>query len=205
MRFILILFITTTLISCKTDQNNDTKSTAEEILESGQNNITTNNGIDSTLIKKYGPGSQIPSDKFTDVNDVEYSVNNWKGKYMLIDFWATWCGPCIDEQPHIKEMREKFKNIEFVSISIDDDKAFWKQFLEEKNLEVNEFWLANERNRPLHSMTYSIEQIDGQSMALMSLPTFTLIDPNGKILDRNFTRPSSDEFENDLKEALKKS
>ena len=207
MKILIIISFLLLLNSCKSDKSDSNKSLTEQIIDADLTNAPTINGIDSSLIEKYNAGTQIPNDIFHDSEDTNYSLENWKGKYVLIDFWATWCGPCIEEQPYIKKMRDQFKNknVEFISISIDDDKSYWKQFITDKQLKTNEFWLKNERNSPLHSMTYSIESIEDKKVALISLPTITLIDPNGKILDREFTRPSTDEFINDLNAILNKS
>ncbi len=65
-------------------------------------------------------------------------LEDFKGKYVYIDVWATWCGPCRAEIPSLKKMEEKYhgKNIEFVSISVDVDKDHekWKTFVDEKEL-----------------------------------------------------------------------
>ncbi len=91
------------------------------------------------------------------------------------------------------------ENVEFIAISINDEMDYWNKYLSEKNIFTSEFWIGNKENTPLHSMTYSVEEIDGMRIPLVSLPTFTFIDPDGKIIARNFTRPSNPEFENDLK------
>ncbi|MFR7808312.1 MAG: TlpA family protein disulfide reductase [Butyricimonas faecihominis] len=74
--------------------------------------------------KELKEGDQAPTFKYLDINGKEVSLSDLKGKYVYIDIWATWCGPCTGELPHLKGWRRKCgKKIVFVSISCDKDKA----------------------------------------------------------------------------------
>ena len=63
-------------------------------------------------------------------------VNDPQNRYVLLDFWATWCGPCVRSFPHLKELYAQYhgKGLEIYSVSLDSDKAKWKAFLEENDL-----------------------------------------------------------------------
>ncbi len=137
--------------------------------------------------KLVGLKSGKPSPKF--VNYVNYnggttSLEDLKGKYVYIDVWATWCGPCIGEIPALKEVEKQYhdKNIEFVSISIDkaSDHEKWKTMVEEKELGGVQLFADNDWN----SGFVKDYQING-------IPRFILIDPDGNIVDSNAPRPSS--------------
>lgn len=112
------------------------------------------------------------------------SLADLKGKYVYIDVWATWCGPCIGEIPSLKKVEKKYhgKNIEFVSISIDQKDAYetWKSMI--KNRELGGIQLMADAAWKSQFVTdYAIEGI----------PRFILIDPNGKIVNADAPRPSS--------------
>ncbi|MGB1268642.1 MAG: TlpA family protein disulfide reductase [Flavobacteriaceae bacterium] len=103
-----------------------------------------------------------------------------KGKYVYIDMWATWCGPCKKEIPFLKEVEEKYhgKNIEFVSISVDKNKEAWTKMVTEKEL----------GGIQLH---FGGDQEFSKAYEITGIPRFILLDPNGAIVDADAPRPSS--------------
>ena len=111
-------------------------------------------------------------------------LEDLRGKYVYIDVWATWCGPCIGEIPHLKKVEEKFhgKNIEFLSISIDTKKDYekWKKFVVTKELGGVQLFADNDWNS---------EWV--KAYGITGIPRFILIDPQGNVLDADAERPSS--------------
>lgn len=122
-------------------------------------------------------------------------LEDFKGKYVYVDVWATWCGPCRAEIPHLKRMEEKYhdKNIAFVSISVDTQKDFekWKTFVAEKNLGGVQLFADKD---------WSSDFI--KSFEINSIPRFILIDPNGKVVQADASRPSSPQLKEDLDKLL---
>jgi len=122
-------------------------------------------------------------------------LEDFKGKYVYIDVWATWCGPCRAEIPFLKQTEELYrdKNIVFVSISIDVDKDHdkWKNFVSEKQL--GGIQLFADKN------WYSDFMI---SYGINSIPRFILIDPDGNVVKGNASRPSSPELKEELDKLL---
>ena len=123
-------------------------------------------------------------------------LSDFKGKYVYIDVWATWCGPCIAEIPFLKKVEEKYegKNIAFVSISVDVQKDFekWKKFVAEKQLGGIQLFADKNWNSDFI-----------KSFGINSIPRFILIDPSGKIVSADAARPSSPKLSEQLDTLLK--
>ena len=81
--------------------------------------------------------SQSPTFDYLNYAGGQTKLEDLKGKYVYIDVWATWCGPCLAEIPHLKKVEAAYhdKNIVFLSISIDVKKDYekWKKFVTDKN------------------------------------------------------------------------
>lgn len=124
------------------------------------------------------------------------SLESLKGKYVYIDVWATWCGPCRAEIPHLKKAEEKYhgKNIEFVSISVDTDKDHekWKTFVTEKALGGIQLFADKNWNSDFI-----------KAFGINSIPRFILIDPNGVVVDADAKRPSNPKLAEQLDGLLK--
>ena len=115
-----------------------------------------------------------------------------KGKCIVIDVWATWCGPCLDIAPVFERMSEKYRNspVTFMSLSIDDDLSAWQQHIKRKKNRIIQWRVAN-RLDLLNQ--YGIENI----------PHFILLDPDGNFINAIFPRPDEGNFEIQLRQALK--
>ena len=115
------------------------------------------------------------------------SLADLKGKYVYVDVWATWCGPCKREIPSLKKVESAYhgKNIEFVSISVDDPKDHdkWKKMIEEKELGGIQLF-ADKSWKSDFVTDYKINGI----------PRFILIDPDGNIVNADAPRPSDNEL-----------
>jgi len=131
-----------------------------------------------------------PSPKFANYENYsggKTSLDDLKGKFVYIDVWATWCGPCIREIPSLKEVEKNYhkKNIAFVSLSIDaiNDHDKWKEMIKEKELGGIQLFADNSWKSQFVT-DYGIQGI----------PRFLLIDPEGNIVNSNAPRPSSPEL-----------
>ncbi len=137
-------------------------------------------------------GKGRPSPKFEDYINFKggkNSLKDYKGKYVYIDVWATWCGPCIQQIPYLKKVEEEFhnKNIEFISVSTDESRRSggsweaaenkWRNFVKRKNLGGVQLWSGQD---------FSFQQ----AYQINGIPRFILIDPDGNIVDANAPRPS---------------
>ncbi len=115
------------------------------------------------------------------------SLSDFKGKYVYVDVWATWCGPCKAEIPFMKKVEEKYhgKNIAFVSVSVDkqNKKADWKKMIEDKKMAGVQL---------IADKDWSSSFV--QKYGIRGIPRFILIDPQGNIVNANAPRPSSNEL-----------
>lgn len=125
-------------------------------------------------------GNVAPNFSFPDIKGKLISLSDFKGKYVYIDVWATWCGPCKAEAPHFEELKKIFKgkNIVFISVSVDDTKEPWEKMVTEKQLSDIQIFASGWSS----SIT--------KDYLINSIPRFLLIDRDGKILDSNADRPS---------------
>ena len=133
------------------------------------------------------PGASVPDIEIIDAEGNPHKLSEFKGKYIYIDFWASWCGPCNREIPFLKDLEKNLNNdmVEFVGISIDEDAEAWKDALKRNELSENQF-LGNSK---LSDM-----------LSIQSIPRYVIYDKEGKLLDANAPRPSSgDEIRSILK------
>ncbi|MBY8963213.1 TlpA family protein disulfide reductase [Flavobacterium sp. D11R37] len=124
-----------------------------------------------------------PGFSFKSVDGKTVTLSDFKGKYVYIDVWATWCGPCRQQIPHLQEMEEKYsgKNIAFISISVDKEKDLekWQEMVKSENLGGVQL-IADKDWKSDFITAYGIK----------SIPRFILIDPKGNVVKADAPRPS---------------
>nr|WP_197718679.1 TlpA disulfide reductase family protein [Pedobacter schmidteae] len=143
----------------------------------------------------YKPGAKAFNFTFPDVNGKLVSLNDFKGKVVLVDVWATWCGPCVKEIPSLKKLEEAFhgKDVAFLSVSVDDqkDKEKWRKFVADEQL----------GGVQLHAGPGSEVS---KNYKISGIPRFMLFDKNGNIIDVDSARPSDPKLKETLNEWLNK-
>ena len=138
---------------------------------------------------KVAPGFTLKNDK-----GETYSLADFRGKVVYLDLWASWCGPCRQEVPALREIYEKYKNddrIVIIGIAVHDGYNRWIKALEEDKPE----WLQLHDADGLVARAYEANVI----------PRYILIDKNGNIADMHASSPSNKEtLENKFREEMSK-
>lgn len=134
---------------------------------------------------KLAPGNEAPRFTYTDIRGKQYSLSDFRGKLVYIDFWATWCGPCRGELPHLDRLEKDYqgKKVVFLKISLDDEMDAWRKMVTEKKMGGVQLHADGAWNSDA-----------ARSYQIKGIPTFILIDANGKIISPSAPRPSSQEI-----------
>ena len=150
---------------------------------------------------------RVPAADFTfhDAEGKEYTLADFKGKILFIDFWASWCGPCKMQMPFFKELEKHYEgeDIVFAKVSLDTSKPAWLKSVEDDNIK-GVVLHAEGAFRNSFPMKYGVN----------SIPRFMLIDADGKIISDNMPKPQEKKevmsiidaelFKRDLKQTLEK-
>lgn len=159
--------------------------------------LASKESIKESIINRYDKikslikGQPSPTFTYENFKGGKTALKDLEGKYVYIDVWATWCGPCIGEIPYLKELEHQYadKNIEFVSISVDtkDDYGKWRKMVINKDLGGTQLMADNAFNSTFI-----------ESYAINAIPRFIIIDPEGNIVSADATRPSDANIESKL-------
>lgn len=117
---------------------------------------------------------------FKDRNKANVSLEKYRGKYLYIDVWATWCKPCIVEYPYLKELEKQFSansDLQIISVSTDKDFQKWQDHLEKKSIDGVQLYSGPESD---FVTFYDIG----------ALPRFIFLDQTGRIITPDELRPS---------------
>ncbi|SHG00000.1 Peroxiredoxin [Chryseobacterium sp. OV279] len=146
-------------------------------------------GYTAAQQSKIEVGEQAPEITLSKPDDSSFSLSSLKGKVVLIDFWATWCAPCVGEQPELKTLYNTFSDqvkgqeFEILGVSLDKNKESWQKAIDRFGIswiQVSDlkFWKS-----PV-AKAYNIEE----------LPFNVIIDGEGKIMAKNLHGKELEEF-----------
>jgi len=118
-----------------------------------------------------------------------------RGKFTYIDVWATWCGPCKKEIPHMAKLVERFKGndkVQFISISVDENVDAWKKMIANDKPQWAQYNVNGETNKQFSA-----------DWGITGIPRFIMIDKEGNIFAADATRPSNEETAKTIEEQTK--
>ncbi|MHA7131788.1 TlpA family protein disulfide reductase [Algoriphagus namhaensis] len=139
----------------------------------------------------------------TDLALIDYQSNDskweeikkkWKGKIIYVDFWASWCAPCLRAMPYSKELKEKLagKEIVFVYLALNDREDLWRNSTQRNQIIENNFFIKNSKSSEFIS-NYNINAI----------PRYMIFDKNGMLIHEDAPGPDTKEAFEILTELLK--
>jgi peroxiredoxin len=158
------------------------KNYDQQLAQMAQQDKEDNN---SSWVGKPAPELALP-----DANGRTISISSFRGKFVLVDFWASWCGPCRAENPNVVKAYQEYKsrNFAILGVSLDKEKAPWQEAIHEDKLD----WTHVSDLKFWNSKAVETFKFNG-------IPFNVLIDPTGKIIAQSLR---GDDLENKLKEVL---
>jgi len=138
--------------------------------------LTSQRKAEEMARKRFEKGSEVPEIALPSPEGDTITLSSLRGKYVLLDFWASWCGPCRVENPNLVAVYKKYslKGFEIYQVSLDRSRAAWIKAIEDdhltwKHVSDLQFW---------NSVVVPVYNIQG-------IPMNFLLDPEGRIIDQN--------------------
>ena len=134
--------------------------------------------------------------EYEDRNGKKYALSDFKGKVVLVDVWASWCGPCLRQIPYMKKLEEEFKgkDVVFLGVSVDEvkNKDKWLESLDTKKPTGIQLWAKG------------WDSHIAKAYKIRSIPRFLLFDKEGNIISVDAPRPSDPKLKTLIEKYLKK-
>ncbi len=146
------------------------------------NKISDNSFLSANLLK---------NDTLTTLGEL---VKHNKGKIIYIDFWASWCAPCLEEMPNSHQLQRSYKDIVFVYLSLDKNRMAWEKAIPRTQIDATKdsYLLINGYTSPLSTQ-----------FKISSIPRYMIIGKDGKVINANAPRPSDPDIRQVFDELLK--
>ena len=157
-----------------------------------KDNFNDNPGVQRFIkamnaVKPLSVGHKAPDFTTTGLDGKPVKLSDYKGKYVLLDFWASWCAPCRAENPNVVKQYNiyKSKGLNILGISLDVDKKLWEQAVGQDKLAWNHASDLKNFEGPTERLYH-----------IMAIPSNFMIDPQGNIVAKNITGGDLEEFLN---------
>jgi len=126
--------------------------------------------------KPLSVGHQAPDFTISSIDGKQMHLSDYKGKYVMLDFWASWCVPCRQENPNVLKQYQKFhaKGFNVLGVSLDKDKAAWQKAVNDDHLE----WMQTSDLKSFEGTAERLYHIE-------AIPSNFIIDPQGNIIAKN--------------------
>ena len=133
-------------------------------------------------VLKLQPGQPAPEFTLDDLDGQPVSLSQFKGQVVLLDFWASWCGPCISDLPDLRRIKEKTTTLPvvFLNVSIDTDEAAWREAIDKHEI------------KGVHVRTNGFGSDIAKSYQVTGIPSYYLVDSQGLILENPIIRDTDE-------------
>ncbi|MEL7834666.1 TlpA family protein disulfide reductase [Fodinibius sp. Rm-B-1B1-1] len=119
--------------------------------------------------------SEAPNFAYETLNSGKIKLSDYRGEYVLIDFWGTWCKPCLENMPYLKEAYSKYSDdITFISVAADDNKQAVVNYVNDNDIPWTQIVVPLKADKPVEII---------EKYNVRSYPSVFLIDPNGVVLN----------------------
>ena len=170
---------------------------------------STNYYIFKDVRNKTAPGNPALQMNYTTVNGTQITMDDLKGKVVLLDFWASYCAYCVSQIPELTTLQKKYPEIAVVRISVDERQNAWLSATNRYNIDGYNLW-ANGMSSPAWDYTLDLFYFDANPANNMPasfelsnpIPVYVLIDEHGKIVSNMAPEPGTEELDRLIRELL---